>query len=248
MYARTSYIGSLSLTNFFVSQFQVETGSCFQRVFGNIQTALILKDISLEVRPGEVLAVLGSKGSGKRALLEVISRRSSGTTRGEIILDGTPMSPQLFQTTCGYVNHRTDLIPSLTVEQTLYYAAHLSIGPQVSVIVMNHHTYYETELRRVNLKLLLFLEETAEIKRLLGLILAERDKVIYLVFSSDLQWECVKEYSPYSSVWLMLLTSKLSFFAGFQIRSECQDSSGVGWSCSEQCSQKKHFWTHSKWT
>uniref|UniRef100_A0A8D8X0G3 ATP-binding cassette sub-family G member 5 n=1 Tax=Cacopsylla melanoneura TaxID=428564 RepID=A0A8D8X0G3_9HEMI len=116
---------------------QVETGSCFQRVFGNIQTALILKDISLEVRPGEVLAVLGSKGSGKRALLEVISRRSSGTTRGEIILDGTPMSPQLFQTTCGYVNHRTDLIPSLTVEQTLYYAAHLSIGPQVSRYVRN---------------------------------------------------------------------------------------------------------------
>lgn len=113
-------------------KFQVETGSCFQRVFGNIQTALILKDISLEVRPGEVLAVLGSKGSGKRALLEVISRRSSGTTRGEIILDGTPMSPQLFQTTCGYVNHRTDLIPSLSVEETLYYAAHLSIGPQVN--------------------------------------------------------------------------------------------------------------------
>lgn len=42
---------------------QVEPGSCIQRLCGSVQTGLILKDISLEVRAGEVLAVLGSKGN-----------------------------------------------------------------------------------------------------------------------------------------------------------------------------------------
>jgi len=33
-----------------------------QRVIGNIKTGIILKDVSLTVHSGEVLAVLGSKG------------------------------------------------------------------------------------------------------------------------------------------------------------------------------------------
>lgn len=70
-------------------------------------------------------------GSGKRALLEVISRRSRGPTRGQILLDGTPMTLSLYQRSCGYVSHRTDLIPSLTAEQTLHYAANLTVGSQV---------------------------------------------------------------------------------------------------------------------
>lgn len=44
---------------------QVEPASCFQTLFGSIQTGLILKDVSLEVKAGEILAVLGSKGTYK---------------------------------------------------------------------------------------------------------------------------------------------------------------------------------------
>ena len=36
-------------------------------------------------------------GSGKRALFEVISRRAQGPTRGQILLNGVPMSMRLFQ-------------------------------------------------------------------------------------------------------------------------------------------------------
>nr|CAD7411650.1 unnamed protein product [Timema cristinae] len=99
---------------------------------GSVKTGVILKDVSLEVNGGEVLAILGSKGSGKRALLEVISRRAQGPTRGQIILNGAPMSLRLFQQSCGYVTHKCDLLPGLNVEQTLYYAAQLTIGSQVS--------------------------------------------------------------------------------------------------------------------
>lgn len=70
-------------------------------------------------------------GSGKRALLEVISRRTRGPTRGEILLNGAPMSTILFQHNCGYVTHKCDLIPSLTVMQTLHFASNLTIGSKV---------------------------------------------------------------------------------------------------------------------
>lgn len=60
-------------------------------------------------------------GSGKKALLDVISRRVQGPTRGQILLNSQPMSLSLFQQRCGYVTHKCDLIPGLTVEQTLFY-------------------------------------------------------------------------------------------------------------------------------
>ncbi|XP_030749911.1 ATP-binding cassette sub-family G member 5 [Sitophilus oryzae] len=111
---------TLDLCNVFYSG-QVEPGTCMQRVIGNIKTGIILKDVSMTVNSGEVLAVLGSKGSGKKALLDVISRRVQGPTRGQILLNNQPMSLCLFQQRCGYVTHKCDLIPGLTVEQTLYY-------------------------------------------------------------------------------------------------------------------------------
>ncbi|CAH1154351.1 unnamed protein product [Phaedon cochleariae] len=110
----------LELCNVFYSG-QVEPGSCVQRVIGNIKTGVILKDVSMVVHSGEVLAVLGSKGSGKKALLDVISRRAQGPVRGQILLNNHPMSMCLFQQRCAYVTHKCDLLPGLTVEQTLYY-------------------------------------------------------------------------------------------------------------------------------
>ncbi|GLH08225.1 Protein white [Gryllus bimaculatus] len=110
----------------------VEPGTCFQRMMGNVKTGIILKDVSLEVHGGEVLAVLGSKGSGKRALLEVVARRAQGPTRGQLLLNGAPMTLRLFQQSCGYVTHKCDLLPGLSVEQTLYHAAQLALGTKVS--------------------------------------------------------------------------------------------------------------------
>lgn len=122
---------TLELCNVFHTG-QVEPGTCFQRLMGNVKTGIILKDVSLEVHGGEVLAVLGSKGSGKRALLEVVARRAQGPTRGQVLLNGAPMTLRLFQQSCGYVTHKCDLLPGLSVEQTLYHAAHLTLGTKVS--------------------------------------------------------------------------------------------------------------------
>lgn len=109
----------------------VEPGSCVQKLVGNVPTGVILKDVSLEVHGGELMAVLGSKGSGKRALLEVISRRAQGPTRGQILLNHVPMSLRLFQDSCGYVTHKTQLLEGLTAKQTLEYAAKLSLSSKI---------------------------------------------------------------------------------------------------------------------
>jgi len=121
----------LELGNVFHSG-QVEPGTCLQKIVGSVRTGVILKDVSLEVHGGELTAVLGSKGSGKRALLEVISRRAQGPTRGQILLNGVPMSMRLFQESCGYVTQKTDLLQGLSVESSLLYSAHLTLGSKVS--------------------------------------------------------------------------------------------------------------------
>lgn len=88
---------------------------------GNKNSALVLKGVNLVVHSGEVLAVLGSKGSGKKALLDVISRRTKESSRGQVLLNGAPMTKSLFGRCCGYVTHENDFIPGLTAFQTLQY-------------------------------------------------------------------------------------------------------------------------------
>ncbi|XP_058792756.1 ATP-binding cassette sub-family G member 5 [Phymastichus coffea] len=87
----------------------------------------VLRDVSARVYGSEVLAVLGSKGSGKRALLDVIAGRTArGETRGRITLNGSLLTPELFRRHGAYVSHRCYLLPSLTVRQTLTYATWLA--------------------------------------------------------------------------------------------------------------------------
>ena len=51
----------------------------------------VLKDISFEVKPGQVIALLGSTGSGKTTLVNLLPRFYDYTS-GEILLDGLPLS------------------------------------------------------------------------------------------------------------------------------------------------------------
>lgn len=48
----------------------IEGGSCISKT----EPTAVLRDVSARAHGGEVLAVLGSKGSGKRALLDVIGK------------------------------------------------------------------------------------------------------------------------------------------------------------------------------
>src|SRR5208283_4649971 len=47
----------------------------------------VLHDVNLEVRPGEVVAVVGSSGSGKTTLVHLLPRFFD-VTRGRLLIDG----------------------------------------------------------------------------------------------------------------------------------------------------------------
>ncbi|XP_059219736.1 ATP-binding cassette sub-family G member 5 [Stomoxys calcitrans] len=104
---------------------EVDGGGCFN---GAGSSALVLKGVNLTVHSGEVMAILGSKGSGKRALLDVIARRAEGATRGQVLLNGSPLTKALFQQRCGYVTQSCTFIPGLTVAQTLHYTPTILSG------------------------------------------------------------------------------------------------------------------------
>ncbi|WP_327096656.1 ABC transporter ATP-binding protein [Nocardia vinacea] len=50
----------------------------------------VLRDIELDIAPGEVIALVGPSGSGKSTLLRVIAGLDE-PTEGEVVLDGRPM-------------------------------------------------------------------------------------------------------------------------------------------------------------
>jgi ATP-binding cassette subfamily B protein len=50
----------------------------------------VLRDVSLEVRPGEKVAIVGHTGAGKTTLINLLMRFYD-PTRGRILLDGTPI-------------------------------------------------------------------------------------------------------------------------------------------------------------
>jgi len=80
----------------------------------------ILKDVSLELNPGEVTAIVGPSGSGKTSLLMVLSGLEQATS-GSVTIDGTEITGMnedklaIFRRrTLGILFQNFHLIPSLT--------------------------------------------------------------------------------------------------------------------------------------
>jgi subfamily B ATP-binding cassette protein MsbA len=67
-----------------------QVGFCNLRFHYPGSNELALKDISFEVRPGEVIALVGRSGSGKSTLVSLLSRFYDYQS-GEILLDGIPI-------------------------------------------------------------------------------------------------------------------------------------------------------------
>ena len=104
--------------------------SFWSKLTGSVASGLILKDVSFELHSGEVMAILGSKGSGKKALIDLVAHRVSsgqGTTKGQILLNDVPLTLRLFQEQCAFVTKRSQFISGLTVRQMLHYTAKMTL-------------------------------------------------------------------------------------------------------------------------
>ncbi len=85
------------------------------KYFGDLH---VLKDVSLNVREGEKLVVIGPSGSGKSTLIRCVNWLEEPTS-GEVIINGTPLMRknhmQLTRTYTSMVFQQFNLYPNMTV-------------------------------------------------------------------------------------------------------------------------------------
>ncbi|WP_019015943.1 ABC transporter ATP-binding protein [Elioraea tepidiphila] len=86
-----------------------------------------LFDVSLEVKPGEAVAVIGPNGAGKTTLLRVISKLIAASA-GEIRMEGTSLGSvppdKVVELGIAHVPENRRLFPRLTVEENLRMGAY----------------------------------------------------------------------------------------------------------------------------
>jgi sulfonate transport system ATP-binding protein len=88
-----------------------------RRTFGKGSEAhTVLRDIDFEVRPGEVLAVLGTSGCGKSTLLRATAGLDSPSS-GSVDIDGTPV--QGIDARCAFAFQEPRLLPWHTLEANI---------------------------------------------------------------------------------------------------------------------------------
>ncbi|XP_065177520.1 ATP-binding cassette sub-family G member 5-like [Sycon ciliatum] len=90
----------------------------------------ILRNVSLHLQPGGMLAILGNSGSGKTSLLDCIAQRTVWGSRqtGTIYVDHRPLTTALFRARGAYVMQDDTLLPFLTVRETLSYVLRLRLA------------------------------------------------------------------------------------------------------------------------
>lgn len=88
-----------------------------------------IQNLSFRVRSGQMLAIIGSSGCGRASVLDVITGRGHGgkIKFGQIWINGQPSTPQLVRKCVAHVRQHDQLLPNLTVRETLAFVAQLRL-------------------------------------------------------------------------------------------------------------------------
>ncbi|KAL5008328.1 hypothetical protein ScPMuIL_013909 [Solemya velum] len=99
-------------------------GFCFRQK----RSRTVLNDVSFKFPIGELTGILGSSGSGKTSLLDVISCRTEGVVNGDIFYKNYACTKYFMRQFGSYVMQADRLLPNLTVRETLRYSAQLRLS------------------------------------------------------------------------------------------------------------------------
>lgn len=92
----------------------------------------ILKNLSVEIREGETLVLLGRSGSGKTTALKLVNRLLEPNA-GQVLVDGRPTTewdPIRLRRKIGYVIQEAGLFPHFTVERNIGLIPELERWPE----------------------------------------------------------------------------------------------------------------------
>ncbi|XP_017196292.2 ATP-binding cassette sub-family G member 8 isoform X1 [Oryctolagus cuniculus] len=88
-----------------------------------------IQNLNFRVKSGQMLAIIGSSGCGRASLLDVITSRDHGgkIKSGQIWINGQPSTPQLVRKCVAHVRPHDQLLPNLTVRETLTFVAQMRL-------------------------------------------------------------------------------------------------------------------------
>ncbi|KAL8681770.1 MAG: hypothetical protein Q9186_002159 [Xanthomendoza sp. 1 TL-2023] len=107
----------------------------------DVKAISIISNVNGVASAGEIMAIMGPSGSGKTTLLNYLAHRSRLKTlqvSGALSVNGSPISTTDFQSISSYVEQEDALIGSLTVRETLDFAARLSLPSSISKNERSH--------------------------------------------------------------------------------------------------------------
>ncbi|KAJ9582323.1 hypothetical protein L9F63_003328 [Diploptera punctata] len=117
-----------------VKQQPDSTQRCLNNFFScaKKQPITILDRVSGRVQSGNVVAVLGSSGSGKTSLLATVSARIKGHVSGDVKLCGQPVAGSLLRKISGFVPQQDVAVETLTAREHLQFMACMRLDRAVS--------------------------------------------------------------------------------------------------------------------
>ncbi|CEJ81601.1 Putative ATP-binding cassette sub-family G member 5 [[Torrubiella] hemipterigena] len=130
-----AHVQSASLTNLSVKSFSWHNVQVKVKDRKSGNPLAILQGSNGIVKAGEMLAIMGPSGSGKTTLLNALAHRvaaAGATTTGDIRVSNQPATLQSIRAYSSYVEQEDALIGSLTVRETVMFAAQMSLPSHIS--------------------------------------------------------------------------------------------------------------------